>query len=240
MFLRSARLCGAVPPFFRSTPWLASKYGAEKLTTRERAAVIVASSNAKSNGFAPGRNNVSHGMTFQEIFEDGIPSFAAIAFPRSISYPVGLMTVSPRSVPTWKPTAGGSSPTTSWPECRVGGDAAGFAAAAGTATRAASRTAKRRRFKVSLPVSCRRAERNLEMRALPGFRGSASRSGSAAKPPISYACRRWLRAVRASGQGRGRQLLEVADELLAPAHEHAVLERAARDSPVHALDEVAI
>ena len=52
---RSARLCGAVPPFFSRTPWLALKYGAEKFTTRDRATVIVDSSNAKSKGFAPGR-----------------------------------------------------------------------------------------------------------------------------------------------------------------------------------------
>ena len=52
-----------------------------------------------------------------------MPSLRAIALARSISKPVGLITFDPRSVPTWKPTAGGSSPTVRAPECIVGGSA---------------------------------------------------------------------------------------------------------------------
>lgn len=74
-----------------------------------------------------------------------MPSLAAIAFARSISKPLGLMTLLPRSVPTWKPTAGGLRPTTSLPGCRVGADL-WAAEAAGMAKSAAAASSGKRRF----------------------------------------------------------------------------------------------
>src|SRR5262249_39196437 len=96
--------------------------------------VIVASWNETSNFFTPGANRLVQGV----YIHSGVrPSCFAISFATSTSYPFGLTTVEPRTVPAAKPTAGSPKATTSLPGCITGG----AAEAAGTATAAAARSA---------------------------------------------------------------------------------------------------
>src|SRR2546426_9301441 len=120
--------------------------------------------------------------------------------------------VLPRTVPLAKPGAGSPNATISLPDWSTGG-AVVRAEAAGTQTSAATARTGRRRF--TRKPSC-----GLE----PG-----NRSKSTAVPPASLI-----------GEGGGRQLLEVPDQLLAVAHEDAVLEGARGDAALYALDEGAV
>ena len=122
-----------------------------------------------------------------------MPSFAAMSLARSTSNPRGLTTVLPRSVPTWKPTAGGLRPTVSSPGLSVGA-AVRRAVAAGIAMSAAIASSGRKRFTRGPPVS-------LELETDESI------------------------ADRITLQGSRVRVLEVPDQLLAPTHQIAVLER---------------
>src|SRR5919202_2129664 len=142
-----------------------------------------------------------------------IPSFAAIAFVRSISNPCGLRTFCPRSVPTWKPTAGGSRPTTSRPGCIVGGvwSVRAYAAVAAAAS-AASAASERRSFTLSLLDECDR------VRPLPNVAPAAC-------------------AVERLRERLPHAALEVDDQRLRLRHQPAALDEAGGDAALHALDE---
>src|ERR1700751_2235891 len=147
-------LFGGVACFEMSTPWFAFRYDEVKSTVRFRCAVSVACWNEMSNCSVPGRKRPFHGEYIHSVLR---PRPFAIAEARSTSYPRGFVMVLPRTVPEAKPTAGSPNATMSSPDFNVGAEA-GLADAAGTATRAASNTAGRRRFKVCPPLSCRKDE----------------------------------------------------------------------------------
>src|SRR5215471_13083904 len=90
-------------------------------------------------------------LLYQAIWDGLNPSFAAIAVTMSISKPFGFVTVVPRTVPTWKPTAGRLRPTVRTPDFLVGGGAADAwiaapAVPAASATAATAPTATVSRF----------------------------------------------------------------------------------------------
>src|SRR5918912_4095188 len=90
-------------------------------------------------------------------------------FARSISKPRGLSTFWPRSVPTWKPTAGGSRPTVRTPGCMVGGVEAGPAEATAAGARATAVAAASRTFTCPSYV-CANDLRRMYRLVLPGSR----------------------------------------------------------------------
>src|SRR6185437_5622193 len=104
---------GFASPFRINTPWFASKYGAENVTTFERAIVIVASSIAKSYGFAEGEKSPPNGARTKTTL--GMLKYFAIACASCASKPVGFLIVVPVTLPFQKPGAGTSKPTVSTP-----------------------------------------------------------------------------------------------------------------------------
>src|SRR2546421_615702 len=133
-----------------------------------------------------------------------------MSFARSISKPCGLMTFWPRSVPTWKPTAGGSRPTVRTPGLSVGGAAAGPAAATVAVARATAGAAISRTF------TC------------PSLDG----------PMTSSECSAWCFSGRGrTGERLGDLALEMHDQLLRFGHQPSVLDRSRRDPAVDDLDE---
>src|ERR1700704_3467019 len=105
-------------PLRISTPWFASKYGAENDTTFARCAVIVASSIAKSYGFADGEKSPPNGARTKTTLL--MPRFFAIACASCASKPVGFLIVVPVTLPFQNPGAGTSKPTVSTPAVFVG------------------------------------------------------------------------------------------------------------------------
>ena len=80
-------------PCFKQHALVRVRYDDEKSTTFWRCGVIVASWKAKSNFFVPGAEEACRTATCSQLmWPAGMPSFAAIAFARSISKPVGLIT----------------------------------------------------------------------------------------------------------------------------------------------------
>src|SRR5579864_2870585 len=135
--LSAAMLVGFARPFRISTPWFASKYGAENVTTFERATVIVASSIAKSYGFDDGEKSPPNGARTKTILL--IPRFFAIACASCASKPVGFLIVVPVTRPFQNPGAGTSNPTVSTPgvfsgSARGAADAAAAVSARPTTT----------------------------------------------------------------------------------------------------------
>ena len=120
-------LFGFFKPLRMRTPWFASKYGAENDTTFAREAVIVTSSNAKSNFFEAGEKSPLKGA--RRYWTLLIPSFFAIACDSAHSKPDGFLIVVPVGLPFQNAGAGTSKPTMSFPGCFVG-TASGLAPAA--------------------------------------------------------------------------------------------------------------
>src|SRR5438132_6199213 len=138
-------LFGFFKPLRMRTPWFASKYGAENDTTFAREAVIVTSSNAKSNFFEAGEKSPLKGA--RRYWTLLIPSFFAIACDSAHSKPDGFLIVVPVGLPFQNAGAGTSKPTMSFPAFFVG-TARGLAPATAVVARAAIDAATRSRFTV--------------------------------------------------------------------------------------------
>src|SRR5438132_820987 len=136
-------LFGFFKPLRMRTPWFASKYGAENDTTFAREAVIVTSSNAKSNFFEAGEKSPLKGA--RRYWTLLIPSFFAIACDSAHSKPDGFLIVVPVGLPFQNAGAGTSKPTMSFPGCFVG-TASGLAPAAVVTAKTAMLAATRSRF----------------------------------------------------------------------------------------------
>ena len=138
-------LFGFFRPLRMRTPWFASKYGAENDTTFARSAVIVTSSNAKSNFFAAGEKSPLNGA--RRYWTLLIPSFFAIAWDSAHSKPDGFLIVVPVGLPFQNAGAGTSKPTISFPGFFVG-TAVDVAPAVAVTARAVTQAATRNRFTV--------------------------------------------------------------------------------------------